>query len=390
VVPNPGRVFRGPVCNSAAAAVDKGFPVSVDPAILAFHRRLPGYVPTPLVEAPELAAELGLGRLLVKVETGRLGLPAFKMLGASVATYRVLVDRLGHEPAWSTIDELRSALAPLGPLTLAAATDGNHGRAVARMAKLLGYRARIWVPTGTARARIDGIESEGASCTVVDGTYDEAVAVSAAEAAGDVLVISDTSWKGYTKVPGWVIEGYSTIFTEVDEQLEGAAPEIVVSQMGVGALTAAVADHYATTSTVLAVEPLTAACGLRSAEAGRPVEVPGPHQSIMAGLNCGNVSTLAWPRVSAGVDVFVAIDDAAAEGAMRDLATLRVEAGETGGAGLAGLRAWIQAGADGLRGASVLADPALASSTAMVICTEGATDPFTYERVVGHPPLPTA
>lgn len=381
VLANPGRVFA----DTLMVAV--GSSSGAQGAPRAFHRRLPSYEVTPLIEAPELAAAIGVARLVVKVESSRLGLPAFKMLGASWAIYRTLVERLDREPQWSTLAELRSSLAELGPLTLVSATDGNHGRAVARMASLLGYRARIFVPAGTAEARIRSIESEGAVCAVVDGTYDEAVAVSAKEAADDVLIISDTSWEGYDEVPGWVIDGYSTIFDEVDEQLDGVVPDIVVSQMGVGALTAAVCDHYARTSTVVVVEPLTAACGLRSAGAGHLVEVAGPHGSIMAGLNCGNVSGLAWPRVSAGVDAFVAIPDDAAEGAMRDLSAIGIEAGESGAAGLAGLAAWAAGGAEGLR------DPgergglgALAASTAMVICTEGATDPAAYQRVVGRPP----
>jgi diaminopropionate ammonia-lyase len=125
----------------------------------------------------------------------------------------------------------------------------------------------------------------------------------------------------------------------------------------------------------VAVEPVSAACGLRSAEAGRPVEVPGPHDSIMAGLNCGNVSILAWPTVVAGVDVFVAVDDDAAERAMRDLAAVGIVAGETGASGLAGLRALADAGGAG--------DLSVAGRSALVICTEGATDPEAYARIVG-------
>ncbi|MEY2570297.1 MAG: diaminopropionate ammonia-lyase [Acidimicrobiaceae bacterium] len=356
VFPNPARQ------RSAGRPID-GSP-------LAFHRKLAGYQPTPLVPAPGLAADLGLSQLWVKVESSRLGLPAFKLLGASWATYRLLCARLGHEPEWTTLEELRAALAPLGPLTLAAATDGNHGRAVAHMAAWLGYDARIFVPGGTAEARIRAIAAEGATVTVIDGTYDHAVEASAAIATDEVLVVSDTSWPGYAEVPQWVIDGYSTIFAEVDEQLAGARPEVVVSQMGVGALTAAVVDHFGSTSAIVAVEPINAACGLRSAQAGHPVEVPGPHDSIMAGLNCGNVSFIAWPTVVAGVDVFVAVDDAAAERAMRDLATIGVVAGETGGAGLAGLRALAETGS-------------LPGTTALVICTEGATDPEAYARIVG-------
>ncbi len=75
------------------------------------------------------------------------------------------------------------------------------------------------MPAGTAAARIEGIESEGADVTVVDGSYDDAVERAAEEASDDVLVVSDTSWAGYVDVPRWVIEGYSTIFAEVDDAL---------------------------------------------------------------------------------------------------------------------------------------------------------------------------
>ena len=151
--------------------------------------------------------------------------------------------------------------------------------------------------------------------------------------------------------------------------------------MGVGALTAAVVAHVAALNprpTVVAVEPGRAACGLRSAEAGRLVTLPGPHDSIMAGLNCGTPSEVAWPSVATGVDVFVAVGDAAAEQAMRDFDSLGIEAGETGAAGLAGLRALIEGSGTG--------DSPAAGRSTLVICTEGATDPVAYERIVGHPP----
>ncbi|HEV7127794.1 MAG TPA: pyridoxal-phosphate dependent enzyme, partial [Ktedonobacterales bacterium] len=180
---------------------------------LAFHRRLAGYAPTPLVDAPTLAARLGIARLWIKDESSRLGLPAFKLLGASWATYRALMARLDAAPApWATQDELCERVRPLLPLTLTTATDGNHGRAVAHMAALLGLDAQIFVPAGTAAARIAAIQSEGATVTVVDGTYDDAVAQAARQASERCLVISDTSWPGYEAVPHWVIEGYSTIF----------------------------------------------------------------------------------------------------------------------------------------------------------------------------------
>ncbi|MCU1352069.1 MAG: Pyridoxal-5-phosphate-dependent enzyme beta subunit [Acidimicrobiales bacterium] len=359
------------------------------PRPAAFHRQLPGYEPTPLVSAPRLAQDLDIGALWVKDESSRLGLPAFKVLGASWATYRALAARLGVAPgAWTTLHDVATAVAPHRPLRLVAATDGNHGRAVAHMARLLDLDATILVPAGTAEARTAAIASEGAEVRVVDGTYEDAVAASAALASDRALVISDTSWPGYTDVPAWVVEGYSTIFDEVDEQLaarQSPQPDVVVVQMGVGALASAVVAHYRSrpgsgrspgddAPRIVVVEPVSAACGLRSAEAGMPVDVPGPHTSIMAGLNCGRVSDIAWPAVAAGADAFIAIEDEAAERAMRDLGSIGVEAGETGAAGLAGLRVLLEDGTV----------PVPRSARVLVLCTEGATDPEAYARIVGR------
>ena len=347
-----------------------------------FHRRLPGYEPTPLRDVPALAERLGVGRVLVKDEASRLGLPAFKMLGASWATYRALVERLGSEPQWTTIGDLAAAIDPLRPLTLATATDGNHGRAVARMARLLGLEARIWVPKNTVAARIEGIESEGASVTVSDGGYDDAVRDSAAAADDRTLVISDTSWEGYQTVPAWVIEGYSTIFAEIDEQTAGEGmpePTAVVVPMGVGAFAAAVVSHYRAegraTTTLIGAEPTTAACVLESARAGAIITLEGEQDSIMAGLNCGTPSPIAWPRVSAGLDWLVAVDDEQAREAMRAFAEVGIVSGESGAATLA---AALQLRAD--TGADVLRPDA----TLLLLSTEGATDPVGYREIVGR------
>jgi len=150
--------------------------------------------------------------------------------------------------------------------------------------------------------------------------------------------------------------------------------------LGVGALAAAAVEHAPATATIVAVEPIDAACGLASARAGHPVEVPGPHRSIMAGLNCGNVSIVAWPVIQRGVDAFVTVTDDAAEAAMRSLAEIGIVAGETGAAALAGLQ-WLAA-----HGATAGTAPELAGRHALVLCTEGATDPVNYERIVGTRP----
>jgi len=377
-----GEVFLNPAARTAAVTAPSRAP-------LGLHRRLPGYAVTPLADAPALARANGVGRVWVKDESSRLGLPAFKLLGASWAAYRALAERLGRDPEpWVSLDELRQTLAPLRPLTLATATDGNHGRAVARIAALLDLDADVYVPKGTATARIAAIEREGARVTVVDGDYDRAVASATATAGDRCLAIQDVGWPGYEQVPAWVVEGYGTIFWEVDAQLAASgeeAPDVVVIPVGVGGLAAAAVRHWHRRELrrpprLLGVEPLAAACVLRSLQVGRVVTVPGPHDSIMAGLNCGTPSLVAWPLLRSGLDAVVAVADERARQAMRDLAAAGIVAGETGAASLAGL-----AEATGGRAASRLRD-ALglgAGTRVLLVCTEGATDPEAYHRIVG-------
>ncbi|WP_329790854.1 pyridoxal-phosphate dependent enzyme [Lentzea sp. DG1S-22] len=283
-----------------------------------FHAGLPGYAPTPLTELPALAAELGIGRLFVKDESSRLGLPAFKALGASWAVHRVLRGRTGQ-------------------VTLTTATDGNHGRAVARMARLRGQRAHVFVPNTVPEKAIEAIRAENAEVTVVDGTYDDAVA-RAAQADG--ILVQDMGWDGYEEVPGWIVEGYGTLCHEVDEQL-GSEPGLVVVPVGVGSFAQAVITHYRgrdSRTRILAVEPDRAACVLESLLAGELRSVPTGH-TIMTGLNCGTPSSTAWPFLQNGLDAAVSVSEEECAEAVENLFAQNVHSGPCGAAALAGLRA---------------------------------------------------
>ncbi|MFK4083175.1 pyridoxal-phosphate dependent enzyme [Kribbella sp. NPDC020789] len=302
--------------------------------VLAFHRSLPAYRPTPLTAVPELAAELGVGQVLVKDESERLGLPAFKALGAWWAIHRTLVE---------------------GVSELVTATDGNHGRAVARRAATLGLPAHVFVPDMVGDAAIEAIRTEGATVTVVPDSYDAAVAEAAAYATGGRLLIQDSAWPGYEVVPQLIVDGYSTLFREID-----AEPDLVVVPMGVGSVAQAAVTHYrseAPAPMVLGVEPSTAACVTTSLLAGELLSIPTA-ATVMAGLNCGTPSTLAWPVLHSGLDHATTVDDAAALQASADLATAGISSGPSGAATLAGLRA----------ARSRL--PLTASSTVILISTE--------------------
>jgi diaminopropionate ammonia-lyase len=361
-----------------------------DPAVWAFHRRMPAYLATTLFDCPELARRYGVGRVLVKAETQRLGLPSFKILGASWAAYRALCDHLGFDPEpWANINDLARRISYLRPFAFAAATDGNHGRAVAFMARLLGFSCHIFVPAGTVPARIHAIQNEGANVTVVDGDYDAAVARSAQEASDKCLVISDTSWPGYDVTPRRVVEGYTTIFLEVEQALRAAGasqPDVVIVPMGVGAFMSSAVTYYRShewNGALVGVEPADANCVQVSANAGEMVPVPGPHRSIMVGLNCGLPSPVAWPKVSKGVDWMVAIGDERARQGMRELAGSGVVAGETGAAALGALAALHDDTSTADFRERGLLGP---DKTVLLMITEGATDRGNYQAVVGRKP----
>lgn len=355
-----------------------GLVLAHDPqSVLAYHRSLPDYQRTALVRADRLARRLGVRAVWVKNEESRLGLPAFKILGASWAAARAISSRLGVRSEALTLDALIAAINADDSLKrLVAATDGNHGRAVARMAKLVGLQSLIFVPQGTVASRIEAIESEGATVVVHPDNYDSAVRRAAAEASDDTLVIADTSWEGYTEIPRWVIDGYSTIAQEAREQLTELGetlPSVVAVQMGVGAFAASMVENFADLDLrVIGVEPENVACVAKSIEAGELVTIEGQHDSIMAGLNCGEPSPIAWPSLINGLSAVVLAADEMAEQAMRELAAEGIVAGESGAAGLAGL----------------LTSPELlnADDVVLLVNTEGATDPEKYEQIVGSAP----
>lgn len=311
--------------------------------VLAFSRSLPDYAVTRLVELPALARELSVGSVFVKDESQRLGLPAFKALGASWAIAHVVAQRTRR--AVTTFAALQQAARGLS-LTLVTATDGNHGRAVARYAALLGLPTQVFVPAAVPGPAVRAIRDEGARVTVVEGTYDDAVAAAAAGAAGasDAVLVQDTAWAGYEQVPARIVEGYSTLLHELDDQLRaaGSGPaDLLAVPVGVGSLAQAVVRHARRAPhgpVVLGVEPQTAACVLASLLAGRPVSVPTPG-TVMAGLDCGTPSTLAWPYLRDGLDAAVAVADTDATRAVEDLRGLGVDAGPCGAAALAGARA---------------------------------------------------
>jgi len=311
-------------------AVAENFPPGVFEQTRAFHEQIPGYKVSPLRSLSHLADMLGIGGIWVKDESVRLNLNSFKVLGGSFAIYQFIKRQLGMDNEDLSFEQLvsKETSAKLGDLTFATATDGNHGRGVAWAAKQLNCKAVIYVHKDTSVARIRAIESYGATVHIVDGTYDDAVRRAGEEAdANGWQVISDTSWEGYTDIPRWVMQGYTTMLSEAQEELAGQGivkPTHVFVQAGVGALAAAVTGFYASRfgadrPTHVVVEPATADCLYQSARIadGNPHDVEGDLQTIMAGLACGEPSPIAWGVLWDCVDAFVASPDYVAAKGMR-------------------------------------------------------------------------
>lgn len=230
-----------------------------------------------------------------------------------------------------------------------AATDGNHGRAVAKMARMIGARASIYVPKSVSARSRGFIIGEEAEVVVVDGDYDQAVRT-AAQAAQDSpsassILIQDTSWDGYESIPMEIVIGYTTMFTEIDEQLQKArlpSPALVVVPVGVGSLAHAAVLHYRSGKvnpppSILTVEPEAAACLLTSLKVGTPTTIV-TGETTMPGLNCGTVSPLAWPDLVCGVDVAIDVSDQEADRAVHDLGLMGISSGPCGAATVAALR----------------------------------------------------
>ena len=352
---------------------------------------------TPLVALPGLAERLDVGAIHVKDEGHRLGLGSFKALGGAYAVIRLVLEEAGRRLGRGVdIAELSApeVRAVAQGMTVACATDGNHGRSVAQGAQLVGARAAIFVHSGVSEERVAAIARFGADMVRVEGTYDDSVREAARVAAEKGwTIVSDTSWPGYERIPSLVMQGYTALVREALRHLP-EPPTHVFVQAGVGGIAAAVAGHLAlefgpARPVFTVVDPARAACLFESARAGRPVTVAHGEPTVMAMLECYEPSLVAWRILSRVADAFMTVDEADAVAAMRQLADPlagdpAVVAGESGGVGLAGL---MRAAADpAIRAALGLDD----RSRVFLINTEGATDPGKYEEIVGLPPTAVA
>ncbi|WP_192894812.1 diaminopropionate ammonia-lyase [Neobacillus notoginsengisoli] len=370
-----------------------------------FHKSFPEYKVTPLHSLDELSKRLRVGAIWVKDESYRFGLNAFKVLGGSYAVGKYLAEQLNLDISELSFEKLRSkeVKEQLGSITFVTATDGNHGRGIAWAAEQLGQKSVVYMPKGSSEIRLNNIRNEGAEAYITDLNYDDTVRLASqkAEENGWVLV-QDTAWSGYEKIPTWIMQGYGTILDEAMEQIAEAGverPTHVFLQAGVGSFAGSMLGYlvgkYGDERPItVIVEPDKADCLYQSMLVGdgNPHAVTGDLNTVMAGLACGEPSTTSWEVLKDYAEVFVSCPDYVASRGMRILASPlgsdpQVISGESGAVGL------------GL--VSLLAENKMLNemktslrlnqdSKILIISTEGDTDPENFRKVVWDGAYPSA
>jgi len=313
-----------------------------------YHNSFPMYEKTPFIELKNLAEKVNVKNILVKDESYRFGLNAFKVLGGSFAIGKVIAKKLDMDIKDLTFEKLTSKEVKnkLGEITFITATDGNHGRGVAWAANKLNQKAIVYMPRGSAKERVENIEKEGATVKVLDANYDECVrkANKLAEKKGYIMV-QDTAWDGYEDIPKWIMQGYMTLAWEMYESLQekNIKPTHLFLQAGVGSFAAATTGFFTNMykdegkPIITVVEPDTVACIYESAIANERVLVGGEHETIMAGLACGEPNTFGLKVLLDNCENFIKVSDEFAAYGMRVLGNpykddKKVISGESGAA----------------------------------------------------------
>lgn len=364
--------------------------------ILTFQQTHEKYAKTPLISLAELAAHLRVKDILVKVESVRFGLQAFKVMGGIYAIGKYISKKLGKDIKDLSFAELQSpeVKEQLGEITFISATDGNHGRGVAWAARELGQKSVIYLPKGSTEERLQAIQKDGAHAEITDLNYDDTVHMCSQLAQeNDWVMVQDTAWEGYEEIPLWIMQGYASMAFEITEELKAEkkeSPTHIILQAGVGSFAAAITAYFMSyyreaPPKFIVVEPRLADCYYQSFAqgTGEIVPVTGHMNSIMAGLCCGIPNNRAFRILNQYAWASFSCDDMLAALGMRVLGNPlgrdpRIVSGESGAIPL-GLLYYIRRFADGNISEALQLDE---SSRVLVINTEGSTDEKSYRDIV--------
>ena len=345
------------------------------------------YQATPLRQLDQVADELGVSRIWLKDESSRFGLGSFKALGGAYAVYYVLSKLIFEETGEKDLTSTRLRSGEFGEIlenvTVVTATDGNHGKSVAWGAQQFGCKCKIYLHAEVSQMREEAIAAFDCDIIRVDGNYDDSVRHADKDAHKNGWhVVSDTSYEGYREIPSLVMQGYTTIATEIAKQIADIQPTHLFLPGGVGGIAAAVSSEFCRIwknlrPTTIIVEPKTADCLYQSSLSGQPTISSGNLHTVMACLSAGEVSILAWEILEKTANFFVRLSDSTIGPTMKRLSFENIISGESGAATLAAFTAICS---DKKAKELVKIDQ---DSRILLISTEGATDPQIYMKLVG-------
>ena len=364
--------------------------------VRAFHSTFPAYTPTPLAKLDHLATQFGLKSIVVKDESYRFGLNAFKVLGGTYALGKILAEKIGKDISDVDCEYLRSddVSDAVGDITFASTTDGNHGRGLAWAAEQFNKKAIVYMPKGSAPIRRDNIRSHGAECTITELNYNDCVRMAFEKAKeNDWITVQDTSWEGYTEIPEAIMQGYTTLAIEALEQMQelDVLPTHIFLQAGVGCFAGAMLGFFMSVygekcPKFVIVEPDAANCYYVSACAndGNPHNVDGDLLTLMAGLACGEPNLNSWEMLLDYPVAFASCADDVAATGMRVLgAPIKgdqpITSGESGAVPI-GFLHWLMQDEEGQETKKQL--ELNEDSTVFCISTEGDTSPELYKEIM--------
>jgi threonine synthase len=301
-------------------------PVPDDAVALPAPRLQVGF--TPVVDAPALAKELGLGALLVK-DDGRNPTASFKDRASSVGVLRA---------RW------------LGRNTITCSSTGNAASSLAGFAAEAGMKAFIFVPASAPEAKVAQLLVYGAKVFLVEGPYEDAFRVCQA-------AVEEFGWYNRNcAINPYLVEGKKTCGLEIGEQLQKSLPDVVTVALGDGCTTAGIWKGLVEMKThgvidrlprILAVQAEGAAPLARTFARGDeridPVDATTLADSINVGAPRNGIKALRAVRASGG-SIVTATDEAILAWIPRLARATGVFAEPTGVAALAGLEAAIEKG----------------------------------------------
>ena len=254
------------------------------------------YVPTPLIKLNKLSEELKLGEIYYKDEDKRFDLKSFKALGGAFA-----VNKIANEK---------------GEITVATATAGNHGRSVAWGAQRLGLKCKIFISEFVSEARAEAMRDLNAEVIRVKGNYDSSLKECMKQSKNNNWeIVQDVSWEGYKEVPKLIMAGYTIMIKEILDEIKANSITHVFLQAGVGGMAGAMIAGFAKLSEkipkFIIVEPENANCVFESIKNNKPTSVDIKTETVMGGMSCGDVSTVAWEILKNSAKYCLTISDEA-------------------------------------------------------------------------------